>query len=191
METPFCRDVRSHFSREKDFEQLFTTAKRIASELGTWPSDAFCLSDMETRKLEGKAERKFYRSGRAKDPATLDNEIKALRDAHEYVKQQDRSSTPRLDLRDLSPKVLRLERCLQLHFERPSATRCLVFVEERSTAKLLESIFNKIGGTYIRSGSLVGSSSQSFDGMKNTFKQQTLTLTKFRKGEINCLVSSG
>ncbi|KAI9728236.1 MAG: Dicer-like protein 1 [Chrysothrix sp. TS-e1954] len=193
IDAPVTQSMLSHFGRLKGFKALLDSARRICTDLGRWPSDAFwtyCFAEKATKKLEGKAETLFNRNEKVTDPAALERELNDLQAANKYVNTHICLSKPRVSSEDLSAKVCALIEQLNLEFEKSSKPRCLVFVEERSTAKLLALLLQTIGHPNIHAGALTGSSSKSFDGMHYTFKMQTLALSKFRKGEINCLVAT-
>ena len=91
---------------------------------------------------------------------------------------------------DMSNKVSELAQYLADEFERPSAHRCVVFVETRDSARLLSALFTAIGSEHMRSGCLTGANNSELGQDNFTFRQQVMTLTKFRKGEINCLFAT-
>ncbi|KAG9560859.1 dicer-like protein, partial [Aureobasidium melanogenum] len=97
---------------------------------------------------------------------------------------------PQADLSDLSEKVKNLHAYLDAHYGRSTDDRCIVFVEQRSTAYLLHQVFEKIGGPHLRAGLLIGASNGRLDDVQSTFRGQVITLIKFRKGELNCLFAT-
>ena len=173
------------------FDQLSRNAKQICDDLGAWCSDlywSFAFSDREAKKREAKAERSF---GKAKTQVALnliDREIQECGNAHAVVKAYD-FGVPTADLSHISPKVRKLHQYLSAYYERPTTARCLVFVERRYSARLLAMLFQHIGSEHMKTGELIGSGNQSYDGLHSSFKEQALTLLKFKKGELNCLVN--
>jgi len=192
FETPFYRQLWAQYYHLNDFHRIFESAKDISSDLGRWCSDrywSFAFSEREERKIEAKVESRFYKRKKHKLTETLDAEIAELREAQAAIKAHN-FGLPSVNLQDLSAKVIKLYECLQLYFERSSETRCLVFVERRHTARILKILFDHIGGPHMRTGAIIGSSSQAADGQATSSKQAVLTLVKFRKGELNCLFAT-
>lgn len=148
----------------------------------------FAFSEAQAKKREAKFQRSIQKRGHTKDNAANDEEIDRLRSAHEYVQQQELDQ-PVLEVPHLSPKVLTLLDKLHDHFERPSDYKCLVFVERKATARILCDLVQLVGGPNLRSGILTGTNSTNHDTASYTHHQQALTLMRFRKGELNCLVS--
>ena len=191
VDTPTNQAMRVHFGHLHDIKPLLETAKRISSQLGRWCSDAFwtfALNEKKAKKMEAKAERRFTRIEKVIDPEMLDKEIAELEKAHDFVKANIHLLDPESSPDNLSAKVIATMDQLKLEFEKSLKPRCLIFVEERATARLLSLVLQRMNHPNIRPGKLVGSSSQSFDGMHDTFKEQTKILSKFRTGDINCLV---
>ncbi|KAK5107885.1 hypothetical protein LTR62_000595 [Meristemomyces frigidus] len=91
---------------------------------------------------------------------------------------------------DLSAKVEELKRYLDHQFENPSSRRCIVFVDKRHTARLLHAVMKQVGKVHMRCGFLVGAGNPNVDEENFTLRSQVVTLTKFRKGDINCLFAT-
>lgn len=146
------------------------------------------LEDEESLKIERKAERLFLIAKEDRPIHFLDEELSRLREAKEFVNNWT-FPAPNFDGNSLSPKVLLLYKYLELVFEKPTNARCIIFVSRRYTARLLVVLLSQIGTPNLRLGSLVGTRYGDPGDVKISFRQQVLTLNKFRKGEINCLVS--
>lgn len=93
-------------------------------------------------------------------------------------------------LEQLSDKVRVLYQHLTKRFEEVPNTKCIVFTKQRNTAKLLEAVFKQLSVPNMRPGVLVGIRSGDIGGMSSTYHQQFKATIEFRKGELNCLVSS-
>lgn len=192
FETQLYLALKTAFGDEPCFEPIFERAKQISSHLGRWCSDTYlkyALNDDKVRKLEMRIERKFHARRADKDVAELDDQLAEVRNASSMA-QQYVLLPPKLDTYDLNSKVLELKYWLSGRYERPSDHRCIVFVDKRHTARLLHLLFKEIGGQHIRSAFLIGANQTDFDEDSVSFRQQVLTLAKFRKGEINCLFAT-
>ncbi|KAG9625775.1 dicer-like protein, partial [Aureobasidium melanogenum] len=119
----------------------------------------------------------------------VDLELEQIRKAMQIISDHD-FGRPQADLSDLSKKVKNLHAYLDAHYGRSTDDRCIVFVEQRSTAYLLHQVFEKIGGPHLRGGLLIGASNGRLDDVQSTFRGQVITLMKFRKGELNCLFAT-
>ena len=191
-ETSFCAEMKSKFSDLEGLSKLFQFAQEACSELGEWCADqiwSFGLADDEARKVERKAERLFLAEKEARPIEVLDAEIAQLREAMSLVKNHI-FVPPTMSGNSISSKVLLLQRYLHLVFEKPSDAKCIVFVKRRYTARLLGELFARIGAPHLRLGILIGTRQGEAGDVKVTFRQQVVTLMKFRKGELNFLVSS-
>ena len=199
--TPLCALLKDKFGDMEVFSSLFTNAQDAASSLGEWCADHYwtmALADTESLKVERKLERSF-RPDEGKRILTperenppiylLDAELSRIREAKSMVRGWT-FPAPKLEENILSSKVLLLYRYLCLVFEKPSDSRCIIFVEQRFTARLLVELFTQISIPLVRLGLLIGTRYGDAGDVKVSFRQQVLTLTKFRKGEINCLVSA-
>jgi endoribonuclease Dicer len=191
FETPLHLKVKAKYSDVEPFQKFFVASRRHASELGRWASDmywSFIFADEQSRKLQNREEFKYNRNNRNWSVTELDERMKILKDAAAFVQEHD-FGLPSLSDQDVSPKVQQLHYWLQLYYERSSEARCIVFVEKRHTARLLNLIFNHIGGPNLHCGVLVGVNTRA--GEENvSLRSQILTLQKFRRGELNCLFAT-
>lgn len=170
--------------------KLFRFTTEATSQLGEWCADqawSFGLADEEARVVERMVEKAFLSEQEARPLAVLDAELERLREARRVVNEHlFKEPTPTRN--DLSSKVLLLWNYLKLVFENPTDAKCIVFVKRRLTARLLGSLLARIGTSNLRVGVLMGTKTGDVGDIKMSFRQQVMTLTKFRKGEINCLV---
>ncbi|KAF2744199.1 dicer-like protein-like protein 1 [Sporormia fimetaria CBS 119925] len=194
FETPFYQEMQRRYGEIPVFSKFFQTAKIFSSELGRWASDAywsFALSEEEGRKMELRKEREYNKTKEGSIDK-LNKEIAQLREAAEYVGKHE-FGLPSVSPEDLSSKVLMLDHWLSLYFTRPNTHRCIVFVERRQTARLLNMIFSAIRGPkhleHLRSDLLVGSTIRNND-LSVSLRTQIMTVAKFRRGDLNCLFST-
>lgn len=191
-ETPFHQEVKARYGDIKAFRKFFVISKRIASELGKWASDmywSFAFADEQARKLQQREEFQYHKlNGAHCDVQELDAQVQRLKDAAIFV-QGHRFDPPRLTSEDLSSKVLRLHEWLNKYYERSDEPRCIVFVEQRQTARLLKLIFDHIGGRNVHCEILVGVNSR-INEHNVSLRNQILTVSKFRHGELNCMFAT-
>jgi endoribonuclease Dicer len=193
FETSLYQKLHARFGGIESFKPLFRSSLAASAEVGSWGADQyweFALGEEEqTRKAEGRFQhdnQPLYNGDIYETKS--DAEMELFKEAIQVISNHH-FHKPNIDAGDLSQKVLTLRLALLAYFERPSSHRCIVFVTKRSTARLLCLMFQNpdLGGPHLRPGLLTGLSAGSGD-MKLSFRQQILTLTKFRKGEVNCLV---
>jgi endoribonuclease Dicer len=177
----------------ESFKPLFRSSLATSAEIGSWGADHFwklALGEEEQiHRVEGRLQRDNQPKYDGEGYQTVcDADMKLLKEAIQVISNHH-FCKPTVDGGNLSQKVLCLRLALLHYFERPSSHRCIVFVSRRSTARLLSLIFQHpdIGGPHLRPGLLTGLSAGSAD-MTLSFRKQIMTMQKFRKGEVNCLV---
>ena len=192
-ETALSTKLKQKFKDLKALSKHFQHAREATALLGEWCADHFWLNAFEdedsVRKMERKIERVFLRDQDHQPMSLLDKELQRLREVHDFVRQWPYSPLV-INGNSLSPKVLLLHHYLQLIFEKPNDTRCIIFVEERYTARLLGEVFRQIGSSHMRLDLLMGTRKGELGDVKFSFRQQIMTLIKFKKGELNCLVAT-
>lgn len=189
-ETPLHSAMKARFGEVEALTKVFSFTREAASQLGEWCADQvwyLALAEDDFMKVERKAERLFLKDKENSPISILDAELKLLREAKEFINQWTFPS-PSCMGNSLSPKVLLLQRYLELIYEKPTDARCIIFVKRRYTARVLALLFSRIGTAHLRLGSLIGTRYGDIGDVKVSFRQQILTLNKFRKGDINCLV---
>ena len=186
--TSLYAELEARFGEVKALSEVFASAKTATSELGEWCGDHWWLlafADTELCKIQRKIEK---RSIEEEWPVRQrDAELDRLEQAKKFINAWNFPS-PASSKNSLSPKVLLLKKYLNFVFERPCDTRCIVFVKKRYTAKLLLSLLDFFSNPNLRTGLLVGTRRGQAGDVKISFRQQVLTINKFRKGELNCLV---
>lgn len=188
--TPLCAELQSKYGTMESLSRLIRYATAATSDLGEWCADqifSFALAEEEATKVEAKIERSFNAEKEAQPIEVLDAEVGRVREAKEFVKDHE-FPPPSLSGNSLSSKVRRLQGYLNDVFERPTDAKCIIFVKQRLTARLLGELFRRIGSRHLRLGILIGTRTGEAGDVKVTFRQQVITLMKFRKGELNCLV---
>ena len=192
--TPLLQAVRNQYGDVEVFKRVFDTTPIIARELGSWCADQYVIEALSAKRIrayESKVERKLYARFHQSDVKALDDKQAQVRSAVDFVEQKRMElSTVGVRTSNLSSKVHALCCYLRNTFERPSSHRCIVFVEQRHTARLLCALFEKIGTEYMRPAFLVGGNSPEIEEDHFSFRQQVLTLRKFGKGEFNCLFAT-
>lgn len=194
VEHPYDTDLSKHmitnFSNVEGLSKIFGKARDATSELGEWCANQlwnFALTDEEARKLEQRTERQANKENRPTN--VLDSQIVRVRQAKEAVA---RWPFQPLELKKncVSPKVLLLYQYLSMAFEKPTESRCIIFVTRRYTARLLAEFLKRVGTPHLKLGVLIGTRLGDPGDIKFSVRQQILTLSKFRKGELNCLIAT-
>jgi len=187
-ETKLFKILKDAYGDIQTLESIFEFAWIASSELGAWCANqvwALALADEAMPKLEGSigknADTDSQTSGR-----TL-NEIKRVNEASQLIK--DYLSDQAFEPMGLSSKVELLLRKLSEQFSKWPNTKCIVFTERRNTAKVLLQLCKVRDIPNLRPDVLVGLRRGDAIGTNSTFRGQFLALIKFRKGEVNCLVS--
>lgn len=192
-ETPLCTKLKEKFGDLEVLSKHFKHAREVTAQLGEWCADhlwRFALEDEESiRKVERKTERNFLRDQEHRPMELLDKEMGRLREVNDVVRQWPYGK-PVTEGNSLSPKVLLLHHYLQLIFEKPTDTRCIIFVKRRFTARLLGQVFKQIGSPHMRLDLLMGTRQGELGDVKFSFRQQVMTLLRFRKGDLNCLIAT-
>lgn len=191
FETDLHRKLRDILEGIPTFSRTINRSLEASSELGSWCADVywtFALSENEARKKEMKMHHQFHGRNTDGPTAQLDKDVRRVREAVDLVHIQQ-IQPPKADTQQLSSKVIELQKLLAWHFERPSDTRCIVFVEKRHIARLLKRLFEHIGTQHLKTGLLIGQTDRSGDE-NISVRQQVMTISKFRSGELNCLFAT-
>ncbi|SPB53351.1 unnamed protein product [Aspergillus niger] len=195
LEQPFATSLYKHledrFGDMACLEGIFRFAWQASSELGRWCSDrawARALADDVLPKLEGSVRKTANSETSSNVPESAYKEILRITEASEIVKSYAFSSPETFG--QLSPKVQVLREELARYFGRQTETKCIVFTQKRYTALILAELFQTLDIPFLRPGVLIGVRSGDLAGMNITFRQQFISLVKFRTGEINCLFAT-
>ncbi|KAL9126422.1 MAG: hypothetical protein Q9217_004514 [Psora testacea] len=191
-DTPLSKHMIANFGDITGFSKIFQNAREATGNLGDWCADqlwTFALAEGEALKIEQKTERRFLSEKENTPVRMLDAKVNRIREAKDVVAKWP-SQPLSLERNCISPKVLLLHQYLAMTFERPTEAKCIVFVTRRYTAQALGELFTRVGSAHLRLGLLMGTRSGDPGDIKFSVKQQVLTLAKFRKGDLNCLIST-
>lgn len=189
FDTVLTAKLKPLVRNNKLFSKAFSFSEAASRELGAWFVDRMwqlCLEDDEFLKLEAKTERNFMREMASyevieKQKGRVETAREIIR-THRFVAPGDHN---------ISSKVHELLRLLGDHFSRPNI-RCIVFVQQRWSAKLLSDLFQREEGPKIpgmKTGFLMGANTD--DGSSSTsFRIQLKTIIDFKKGDLNCIFAT-
>ncbi|GAM85067.1 hypothetical protein ANO11243_030700 [Dothideomycetidae sp. 11243] len=193
LETELCKTLRLKYGQIPFVASMLNKIGSIVTHLGPWFGDLHwqqsvtefidTRSDSSIDKLIGK-----YDSLSTINSSKRDQDVAALKDFLIFINNFE-IREPTLQQSDVTTKVVALHSYLKEFFSHTSDTRCIVFVEQRTTARLLSSYFNASKDLHIRPGLLVGVSGND-PGTTSTIYQQNLTLLKFRRGDFNCIFAT-
>lgn len=198
FETALLQKLKARYSGMEVLTKIFAAATDIARHLGRWCADCHLLlaiSPEKLKRLELKVENRFYERTSLQDPEKrqkeLDIMLKEINEAVIFTQEHGASAIADLDPQaDLSTKVISLANYLFSQFERETNHRCIVFVKEKITARLLHALFDRIQTKFMRTAFLVGQKgTDTFEG-SFSIREQVITLLRFRKGMTNCLFAT-
>lgn len=190
--TPLCSELQSRYGDMESMTRILRFSMDATSILGEWCANRILsigLADDEVGKMERQIEKDFMSEKDARPVVVLNAELQRIKDAKELVKN---FTIPPLSFEgnSISPKVKRLRDYLDMIFENSGDARCIIFVKQRYTARLLLDLLPRIANTHLRLSVLIGTRASTAADLKLTCRQQVLTLMRFRKGEINCLLAT-
>ncbi|KAH6856644.1 dicer-like protein 1 [Chaetomium sp. MPI-CAGE-AT-0009] len=192
-ETKLNQALKDLVGDHRVFQKPFAFTAAAAAELGPWCADRywqlFFRSD-EVVKLESKTQREVLRQSAYSQEIAA--HINKVREAQKIVDKHD-FAPPSPDL--LSPKVITLLRILRNQFRGVDhKRRCIVFVRQRNVASLLVDLLQQPEMEFpgLKPGLLVGGGrpEASYNNAKVTYRDQVLTIIKFKKGELNCIFAT-
>ena len=189
--TELYKLLKDQFGDLVCLEGVFRFAWTASSELGKWCADrawTHALAEEVLPRLEVSVSNILHSESDNQVPDHIYEEVARIKEASDLVRVHT-FNDPNVP-GELSCKVQVLLSEVSKYFGGPTDTKCIVFTKQRYTAIILNELFKNLNIPHLRSGVIVGVRSGDIAGMNVTFQQQLLALTKFRKGEINCLVSS-
>lgn len=192
--TQLGQAIKDRFGELDVLAKLFDSARLAAAELGEWCADRFWevvfLGQNELLKLERLVEGTCESERGNRPVEQRDADLVLLRQAREFVASW--SFVPPEPVQSmLSSKVLALLGALSATYAADENAKGIVFVKRRYTARLLGDLLSseyEISPPNLRVGLLIGTRYGDPGDVRFSFRQQIITLNKFRKGEINCLV---
>jgi endoribonuclease Dicer len=187
FETALCQQL--NFSRDVSaFDQQFKDAMNNSIQLGAWCSDQvwrYSLEEQEFHKILRKYERlEPIINGNVAPDKTIG--IEKLKRVEEMVKLHH-FSEPKATREYLSSKVLLLYHKLCEYFESNEITRCLIFVDQRITARVLHDLFCRLDVPNLRSDIFLGVGSSKSGHAGVTGPQVRDLKMRFESGFVNCL----
>ncbi|KAI5785541.1 hypothetical protein DFH27DRAFT_575950 [Peziza echinospora] len=189
---PLYSKLWEKFSKIGCFKRIFQFAYESSSELGTWCADEvwkIALSETEAIKIETRHERLSTRSKDDPSIAKVENELSNIREARNIVANHE-FLEPTFCTPDVSSKVLKLCDVLQHTYDNNIDDKCIIFVTQRYTAYVLEALLQHANIPHLRIGVLIGARSGRPGEANVTFRQQMITVNRFRKGRLNCLIAT-
>lgn len=193
FKTDLCQKLYKAYGGLDCFSKIFAFAELAASELGPWCADflwKFALSETQARKLERRTERKLEAQPDIESIARIEKEILYLQEAADIVRKY-KIPPPSTDASHLSTKTLLLHAYLKEIYSVKTTAKCIIFVSRRYTATVLAELLSRLEIEHLRIGILVGSFARP--GVADTnfsFREQMVTLSKFRQGKLNCLIAT-
>ncbi|PNS18847.1 Dicer-like protein 1 [Sphaceloma murrayae] len=188
--TPFGAEITSRYSHFHFLEGFSDRSAAINASLGSWCADRYwhlALPEKIAKKSDLHLEKYARHQDTTMDQSRNEVDVARMRELLGFISA--RSTLPPT-AHSISQKVVALRSCLAEYFSRPSENRCIVFVRERYTATLLAELFNAFGNMHLKSGHLIGIGSMDLANPSSTFREQVLTLQKFRQGQLNCLFAT-
>jgi endoribonuclease Dicer len=170
FETPLFSQINNLLKDNKVMRKALLFAFDATRELGAWCSDEmwhFCLEEEELKKLKAKTERKYLEGKNIplevlhQQQANLEA-AGAMVKAHVFEPPYFRDSEIAHDhlASNLSSKVHLLVAYLRERFKRPTDDKCIVFVKQRYTARLISQLLlqNNVRINHLFVGTLVSNS---------------------------------
>ncbi|KAJ5127830.1 dicer-like protein 1 [Penicillium atrosanguineum] len=191
--TELYGQMERRFGNVKALKPILRFALNATSELGRWCADQvweFALADEVLAKLKCIISKDpgpdFTSSSSKQNPEETQKDIIQVEEACRVVRYHRFKHPSERD--QLSRKVeLFIQRLSEL-FAISKERKCIVFTQRRNTAKTLLRLCEKLEIPNIRPGMLLGINHDPTGS--TTFRQQFLTLAKFRQGKINCLFTT-
>ncbi|KAM0283091.1 hypothetical protein ACHAQH_002694 [Verticillium albo-atrum] len=179
--------IQEQVRYNKNFAKALDNSLEISSSLGSWCVDRFWqffLTEENLMRMAAQTAQDSIFAHRAETERAAIDEVRKIIKGHHFPPVTK-------TLHDLSSKVLCLLNHLERRFSTPTDHKCIVFVEKRNTAMILADLFSMpgLGPTYLKPAALIGNPSDS-SPLTMSYKEQVITITKFRRGEYNCLLAT-
>ncbi|KAK9464476.1 hypothetical protein V1512DRAFT_111970 [Lipomyces arxii] len=195
--TSLFQTLKEMFLESTCLDPLFRFAEFAAEELGSWCSDQVWSYLVEN----SMSERSAGLSRQEQLEMLLNNElqqnnIKAVQDKliltqARTVVSGNKFDPPVFDSSRLSDKVLSVLALLRKSYEgQKKKIKTIVFVERRFTAWILHDLLQYLDIPGCKPGFVTGHGSTSGSDVHMTFRDQSMCLYDFRRGKVNCLVST-
>jgi endoribonuclease Dicer len=177
----FCKDLSA-------FDAQFKQAKKASASLGSWCSDQlwrYALEEQQFHNTLRKYEKLEPHLNKLGASEKADG-IEKLKRAEEIVRHHH-FPEPAATRDFLSSKVLLLYQKLCEYFEGNENTKCLVFVDERITARVLHDVFCRLNVLHLRPDKFLGVGGNKSGQAGITGPQVRDLKARFEAGFVNCL----
>ncbi|KAH8694547.1 hypothetical protein BGZ61DRAFT_352039 [Ilyonectria robusta] len=189
--TDLWNRISEQIAHNAQFRSPLEFTKEASSSLGRWCADRYwklLITDTEAARLAARTGRDFanhFASTQAERAAEAIQTVQKVIDDYELESIEPGSS-------NLSSKVKRLYEILREAFVDFGTRRCIVFVEKRYTACLLADLFSQPDMRIVgmNCSFMVGCQSTTSNLGNMSFRDQVLTLQRFKRGETNCLFAT-
>ncbi|KAI1881337.1 hypothetical protein JX265_000163 [Neoarthrinium moseri] len=192
--TPLGQRLHKLIGKNSVFRKLFVFSKASTRELGPWCADRVWqlgLPREEIVKAKARTERNLLSTGSDLAIEAIDARVADIEDAYREIQKHP---FPAVDPTrgHLSHKVISLLGILKQHF-RPAFDKCMIFVEQRLTAIVLDDLFKQLplalyglqAGTLLGSGTGVTGEHESM-----SYAQQQRAIQRFHTGDLNILIAT-
>ena len=189
-DTSLTKELNDRFCHVSALTKYFQRSRTARSELGNWSADQVwrtCLQGDAARKMERRLERLLNEEHRL--VLLPEAEIRQIRMARDIIEQWPTTILSK-ELNSISSKVLKLLRHLNEIYKTPTDTKCIIFVTQRYTACALQNILTQLCTENLRLGLLMGTRAGEIENGGLSVRDQLLTISKFRKGDLNCLLAT-
>ena len=195
LQMPFETDLCSWIASECDipaFRKNLNFARMASSQLGARCADMIWDYKFDNEAWGGSGThhwRRWRPSKEAKENGTWEDEMSKIKRAEEILRQY-RAQLKTSKSQSLSPKVLLLQQKLQDIFQKPTDTKCIIFVNQRATALVLKELFLELGIPYLRPAAFLGNTMGGAEGDRVSARKQEKILDSFDNGSLNCLFAT-
>ncbi|PHH50670.1 Dicer-like protein 1 [Ceratocystis fimbriata CBS 114723] len=184
--TEFVSSIARFLNLSQELRKLLAFSELAVSTLGRWCADRLwklCITEAEMLRLIAKNE--ALHSLKDHKQITQTHHIRAVYDAIQNLELEPL----KMDNRQLSSKTIVLLKTLNEIFQNSDSHKCIVFVDMRYTAIILDDVVKQpfIENPRIKAAVLFGVSKSS---TKLSHKEQNLIIHKFRQGRLNCLFAT-
>lgn len=210
-ETQLHQSLKPLLGENEVFTRALTFSRFATSELGMWCADRFWslfLREDDLGKFEAQTEKNFLKFQPEGEDA--DTSVSQVRAARQIVREHPLEALTLQNCHQMvSGKVSTLIELLREKFSEPDSTsRCIIFVQRRWCAMMLNDLFLQLGmaipglrpailvclsssSCYVHANApQVGSGSRDTSYKTVSYKDQKLTIHKFKKGDKNCLFAT-
>jgi endoribonuclease Dicer len=193
FDTMLTLQIKSSCNIE-ELRQPLQFSQTASSTLGRWAANQiwkYIFSDKEADLLvkryeQSKAYQQIETSEERQKMITALQDMAAMVKKHEFVKEL------KLEVGDLSSKVVVLAKQLKQRYAEDPELRTIVFVEQRWTAESLADCFRTLKLPNLKLGILLGANkaSRSYCRTGSLSNEQHTVMEHFREGWINCVFAT-